>query len=143
VIETRSELSELSATGLIVTTKLPTAYDVLAPDGSEVRLLATLPRGSMAHFHLHPGQVSRAIRHRTVEEIWYILQGDGEIWRSAGGQELITALAPGVCLTLPVGTEFQFRASASEAITILSITMPPWPGAEEAEPVTGRWLSTV
>lgn len=51
------------------TKRLPTAYDLLAPDGSEVRVLLSSNGGSMAHFQLPPGQVSRAVRHRTVEEI--------------------------------------------------------------------------
>jgi len=33
----------------------------------------------MAHFHLPAGQVSRAVRHRTVEEIWFVLSGRGEM----------------------------------------------------------------
>ena len=88
---------------------LPNAYDVLAPDGSEVRILLSLDRGSMAHFQLHPGQVSRAVRHRSVEEIWYVVSGSGEMWQSSGGQEEIAALSAGTCLTIPVGVAFQFR----------------------------------
>lgn len=52
------------------TMTLPRDFDVLAPDGSEVRILLALAGGSMSHFLLPPGQVSRAVRHRTVEEIW-------------------------------------------------------------------------
>ncbi|MFN0094383.1 MAG: hypothetical protein ACKVVT_06355, partial [Dehalococcoidia bacterium] len=54
---------------------------VLAPDGSDVRPLLRLAGGSMAHFTLAPGETSRAVRHRTVEEVWYILAGTGEMWR--------------------------------------------------------------
>ncbi|HEY8002900.1 MAG TPA: hypothetical protein VIE16_01665, partial [Phenylobacterium sp.] len=56
---------------------LPKAIDAIAPDGSEVRLLLGLPRGGMAHFQLEPGQVSKAVTHRTIEEIWYFLSGHG------------------------------------------------------------------
>ncbi|HVZ08830.1 hypothetical protein [Rhodopila sp.] len=56
---------------------LPPDCDVLAPDGAEVRVLLARAGGSMAHFRLPAGQVSRAVRHRTVEEIWYILSGTG------------------------------------------------------------------
>jgi mannose-6-phosphate isomerase-like protein (cupin superfamily) len=93
------------------TKTLPPAHDVIAPDGSEVRILLALKSGSMAHFRLPPGQVSQAIRHRTVEEIWYILSGSGEMWRSADGQDSITPLLPGTCLTIPLGVSFQFRCS--------------------------------
>jgi mannose-6-phosphate isomerase-like protein (cupin superfamily) len=128
-------------TGSVMT--LPPDVDVLAPDGSEVRVLLSLSRGSMAHFRLPSGQVSRAVRHRTVEEIWYILSGHGEMWRAAGDQQEIIALAPGLCLTIPVGVGFQFRSHDDEPLAAVAITMPPWPGESEAEFVEGKWQSTI
>jgi len=124
------------------TRTLPDACDVLAPDGSEVRVLLALAGGSMAHFRLPAGQVSRAVRHRTVEEIWYVLDGAGEMWRAAAGRAEVTALAGGMCLTILVGTAFQFRAAPGAALAAVAITMPPWPGAEEAEFVPGAWEAT-
>jgi mannose-6-phosphate isomerase-like protein (cupin superfamily) len=125
------------------TMTLPHDLDVLAPDGSEVRILLSLAGGSMAHFQLPAGQVSRAVRHRTVEEIWYVLSGQGEMWRSAGGQEEVVALAPRMCLTIPVGVGFQFRSQPAEALAAVAITMPPWPGDGEAEFVDGKWQPTL
>jgi mannose-6-phosphate isomerase-like protein (cupin superfamily) len=118
---------------------LPEQHDVLAPDGSQVRVLLALSGGSMAHFRLPAGQVSQAVRHRTVEEIWYILAGDGEMWRSADGQSQTTSLSPGTCLTIPVGTAFQFRALGRAALDAIAITMPPWPNDAEAEIVENHW----
>ena len=66
------------------TIQLPIPHDVLAPDGSEIRVLAGTERCSMAHGLLPPGGVSRAIRHRTVEEVWYVLSGEAEVWRRIG-----------------------------------------------------------
>ena len=43
-----------------LTVPLPAEPTVLAPDGSEVRVLASLSAGSMAHFRLAPGQVAPA-----------------------------------------------------------------------------------
>ncbi len=71
------------------TRPLPAEPDAIAPDGSEVRVLAGLGGGSAAHFRLAPGAVSRAGRHRTVEEIWYIVAGQGEMWRRDGEREEI------------------------------------------------------
>jgi mannose-6-phosphate isomerase-like protein (cupin superfamily) len=124
------------------TMTLPTGCDVIAPDGSEVRILCALTGGSMAHFRLAAGQVSRAVRHRTVEEIWYILSGEGEMWRSTGETGEVTHLVAGTCLTIPVGTAFQFRAFG-EALAAVAITMPPWPGEDEAEIVIGNWQPAV
>jgi mannose-6-phosphate isomerase-like protein (cupin superfamily) len=55
------------------TLRLPAQPDARAPDGADVRVLLRLAGGSVAHFALGPGQVSRAVTHRTVEEIWYVL----------------------------------------------------------------------
>ena len=92
------------------TRQLPDDADTLAPDGAEVRILCSLAGGSAAHFRLAPGAVSRAGRHRTVEEVWYIVDGEGEMWRRTGAQEDVVTLTPGLCLTIPLGTSFQFRA---------------------------------
>ena len=124
------------------TRTLPEAYDVLAPDGSEVRVLLALAGGSMAHFRLPAGKVSHAVRHRTVAEIWYVLSGHGEMWRAQDGREAVTALAAGDCVSIPAGTAFQFRATAAAAFCAVAITMPPWPGPDEAEFVPGAWPAT-
>jgi len=118
------------------TLPLPAEPTVQAPDGSDVRVLLALPGGSLAHFELAPGACSRAVRHRTVDEIWHVLRGRGEMWRRQDGHETLTELAPGLTLTIPVGTAFQFRAHADAALSAVAVTMPPWPGADESVPVT-------
>jgi mannose-6-phosphate isomerase-like protein (cupin superfamily) len=124
------------------TKRLPVARDVVAPDGSDVRVLLGLRAGSMAHFTLAPGRTSRAVAHRTVEEIWFVVSGRGEMWRKHAGREEVVPLEPGVCLTIPLGTHFQFRAFAAEALTAVAVTMPPWPGDGEAYEVAGAWRPT-
>jgi mannose-6-phosphate isomerase-like protein (cupin superfamily) len=121
------------------TKHLPDQRDVVAPDGSDVRILLTLGGGGTAHFELAPGQTSRAVTHRTVEEIWYVLCGEGEMWRKQGDRETIDALRPGVCLTIPLGTHFQFRATGDTPFSAVAVTMPPWPGEDEAVTGTGPW----
>ena len=121
------------------TARLPADPTVVAPDGSDVRVLVGLPGGSMAHFELGAGKVSLAVTHRTVDEVWFVLAGAGEMWRKQGGREEVVALQPGVCLTIPVGTHFQFRASASQSVAVVAVTMPPWPGEPEAVMVQGHW----
>ena len=53
-------------------------HDVLAPDGSQIRFLPQVKGGSMVHCTLPPGTVSLAVTHRTVDELWYVLAGEGE-----------------------------------------------------------------
>jgi mannose-6-phosphate isomerase-like protein (cupin superfamily) len=124
---------------LLATHRLPEAFDAVAPDGSEVRILSATGRGSMAHFRLPPGAVSQAVAHRTVEEIWYIVAGRGRMWRKLGEQELVVDLSPGMSIAIPVGAHFQFRADGGEPLDAVGVTMPPWPGEEEAYAVEGPW----
>jgi len=119
--------------------RLPAACELPAPDGSEIRCLPATERGSMVHCRLPPGAVSKAVRHRTVEEIWYVLAGRGELWRSRGQREEITPLEPGTAHTIPLGTTFQFRNTGDLPLDILIVTMPPWPGAEEAVRTADHW----
>jgi len=93
----------------------------------------------MAHFELAAGKTSQAVVHRTVEEIWYVLAGRGEMWRKQDEHEEIIALEPGVCLTIPQGTVFQFRSTREGSLGVIAVTMPPWPGEGEASEVPGRW----
>lgn len=116
--------------------------DAIAPDGSEVRLLVALARGSMAHFRLAPGGVSRAVRHASVEELWYFVAGRGRMWRRDETGESVVEVRPGMSLDIPVGTAFQFRADGEEPLEAVGVTMPPWPGADEAIFVDGAWPAT-
>jgi mannose-6-phosphate isomerase-like protein (cupin superfamily) len=116
--------------------------DATAPDGSEVRLLCALAGGSMAHFRLPPGACSRAVAHRTVEELWFVVAGAGELWRSRDAVEEVVALRPGVSVSIPCGASFQFRAGTGTEVAVVGVTMPPWPGEEEAVAVAGIWDQT-
>lgn len=125
---------------LRLTRSLPEQPDAVAPDGSQVRLLALGRQGSMAHFRLEPAQVSAAVRHRTVEELWYVVEGTGRMWRRyPDGAEEVADLVPGVSLLIPVGTAFQFRNDGDGPFSAVGTTMPPWPGDDEAEPADGPW----
>jgi mannose-6-phosphate isomerase-like protein (cupin superfamily) len=122
------------------TRQLPATPDVTAPDGSDVRVLLRLGRGSMAHFELAPGRVSRAVAHHAVDELWYVVAGQGEMWRRQGERQQTVPLRPGTCLSIPAGTHFQFRADARGGpLAAVGVTMPPWPGDGEAYEVPGLW----
>ena len=122
------------------TTRLPRERDVVAPDGSDVRLLLTVAGGSVAHFQLGAGETSKAIVHRTVEEVWFFLGGRGEFWRrAADGREETVEVGPDVSIDIEVGTAFQFRATGDEPLRAIGATMPPWPGDDEAIVVEGPW----
>jgi len=124
------------------TVHLPKRYEV-APDGSKIRPLVAMQGGGMAHCTLQPNVTSHAVKHRTVEEIWYFMQGRGEIWRKQGDREDIVEVGPSVCITIPTGTDFQFRCTGNEPLRFVIATMPPWPGEGEAVIVEGRWRANI
>lgn len=124
------------------TLSLKDAPRVVAPDGSNVDVLLRLTGGSLARFSLPPGRVSAPVAHRTVEELWFIVSGAGQMWRKHGEAESVVELEPGVTLSLPVGTHFQFRAADGTPLVAVAVTMPPWPGEHEAVPVDGPWRPT-
>ncbi len=105
------------------TKALPESPDYLAPDGLEVRLLVEGTRGGTAHFTLPAGTISRAVRHRTVEELWYVVSGSGQMWRQPSTEpDGLVDLRPGVSLSIAVGTAFQFRAGEGEPLTAIATT---------------------
>lgn len=121
------------------TMHLPADVDVLAPDTTEIRLLLSNFHTSVAHGTLPAGRVSLAVRHKTVHEIWYVLGGEGELWRRDDHHEEVVRLRAGVSVTIPLGAKFQFRTISHEPLRFIMCTTPPWPGPEEAEIVDEHW----
>ena len=120
------------------------APDYVSPDGAEIRLVLR-PEVEGVEYHsvceatFRPGQVSRAVRHRRVEESWYVLEGEAEVWRrpADGGPASIVRLGRGEALNIPPGFGFQVRALGAVRLRMLCSTAPPWPGPDEAVPVEG------
>lgn len=127
------------AVASFATRQLGEEHDVLAPDSSEIRLLVSTTRGSLAHGTLGPGRVSLAVVHRTVEEVWYVTAGRGQVWRKQGDHETVVDVELGTALTIPTGAHFQFRSIGPEPLTFVMCTMPPWPGEQEAVRVSDHW----
>jgi mannose-6-phosphate isomerase-like protein (cupin superfamily) len=118
--------------------QLPKAYDYLAPDNSEIRLLPSTPMGGLAHCTLPPGKTSSPKSHATVEEIWFFLRGEGEVWRKYGSASSVTPVRTGTALTIPYQTHFQFRNTGKESLEFVIVTLPAWPGPDEARDVAGN-----
>ncbi len=125
------------------TMRISDAPDVIALDGSEVRVLCGSSRGALSTFSLPANTVAKAVTHRTIEEVWYFVAGRGRIWRRLGEQEEITDVSAGVSINLPTGTHFQFRCDGAETLTAVAAVMPPWPGEGEVYAVVGPWAPTV
>ncbi len=59
------------------------------------------------------------------------------------GREEITQIPAGISLSIPLGTHFQFRNDGGEPLEAVAVSMPPWPGDDEAYLVAGKWAPTV
>ena len=120
------------------TGRIPETF-ILAPDGSEIRLLQQLGGGGLSECTLRVNQISQAVRHRTVEEIWFVTQGRGQVWLEEDSVQTVVSISKGSSITIPLGTAFQFRNTGHEKLKIIISTMPPWPGDKEALTVDGKW----
>jgi mannose-6-phosphate isomerase-like protein (cupin superfamily) len=124
------------------TKRIASAPNAIAPTAPRFACCANY-RAGPAIFSLPPNAVSKAVAHRTVEEVWYIVSGKGRMWRKLGDQEEIAELGPGTSLTIPTGTHFQFRCDGHESLNAIGATMPTWPGESDAFFVDGAWQPTV
>jgi len=125
------------------TRSLPDNPDVIAADGMEVGILTTGDNGSMAQFALGARETGRAVRHKTVEELWYVLEGRCALWRNDVNGGAPMEVGPGDSFRIPVGTSFQIRVDGAGPLKAVAVTMPPWPGEDEVEVVEGYWSATV
>ncbi|HCQ65574.1 MAG TPA: cupin [Rhodobacteraceae bacterium] len=124
-------------------TRLAANPDAKSPAGADIRFIMDGPNGNMIHSTVPPGQVNRATIHATVSEFWHVLDGAGEIWRKSGTDERVTALVPGVSIDIPVGTAFQYRNLGTRPLRFICVSMPPWPGDQEARHLPGIWEPTI
>jgi len=73
-----------------------------------------------------------------VEEIWYFLAG--QVWRKQDDREKVVDVHPGLSLTIPAETHFQFRNTGDEPLQFIIAAMSPWPGEDEAVALEeGKW----
>jgi mannose-6-phosphate isomerase-like protein (cupin superfamily) len=124
-------------------TRLPALPDAKSPAGADIRFIMDGTTGNMIHSTVPPGQINRATVHATVSEFWFVLDGQGEIWRKDATEERVTPLLPGVSIDIPVGTAFQYRNVGKTPLTFICISMPPWPGDREATHLAGAWQPTI
>ncbi len=112
----------------------------IAPDGSTVERLGRVSGGSLARFTFAAGSISKAVRHKQVEELWYVLSGAAELWRAPeSGDAELRPLQEGDAVALEARCAFQVRVSGDAPLKVVAVTLPPWPGDGEAVLVDGHW----
>ncbi len=121
--------------------------DYNAPDGSQITyLIKGQPGdfGDLCNCKLPIGKTSIAVTHQTVKELWNFTAGKGQFWLKDGDVETISEVKKGTSILIYPGVSFQFRNTSEDTILESTITtMPPWPGANEALVVEGKWNPTV
>jgi mannose-6-phosphate isomerase-like protein (cupin superfamily) len=65
------------------------------------------------------------------------------MWRKLGAQEETIEAKPGISIAIPIGAHFQFRCDGDTALEAVGVTMPPWPGMDEAFDVEGKWPASL
>ena len=58
---------------------------------------------------------------------------------AAGRRGAVVPLLPGTAHSIPLGTQFQFRNPGATPLVVVIVTMPPWPGEDEAVRVPDHW----
>lgn len=110
----------------------------IAEDRTLNRTLVEGGCGMMVRRELAAGACTMAVRHRTVEQLWHITEGAGELWRSQDGESRFDILTAGDSVCIRPGVQFQVRASGARMRALVATT-PRWPGAHEAVAVRGVW----
>jgi mannose-6-phosphate isomerase-like protein (cupin superfamily) len=121
------------------TIDLPDAFDYRASDGSELRRLLDCDQGDVAHLRLPTNSTTAPVCCRTVDQVWYVLEGEGEMWRSRDATDEAVPVGAGTCLTIPAGTTFQCRNLRLPPLELVIGTFPRLPGPGGAEVADGLW----
>jgi len=104
---------------------LENARPFITKDGSEIRELlahrnSAIRLQSLAEARLAVGLTTTAHYHRQTEEIYYILEGRGQMWL---GMEM-RAVGPGDAIAIPPGLVHQITNNGDEELRFLCCCAP-------------------
>jgi mannose-6-phosphate isomerase-like protein (cupin superfamily) len=96
-------------------------------DGSTIRELLGLPTSSarnqsLAEATLEPGQSTQRHYHRESEEIYYLVEGTGEM--EVDGERAL--VGPGDAILIPPGAWHEIRAADGGRLRFLCCCAPPY-----------------
>ncbi len=106
---------------------LAAAEPFVTADGSTIRELCGLPTGgtakqSLAEATLEPGQGTQRHYHCEAEEIYFVLEGEGEM--ELEGDRV--RVAQGEAIPIPPGARHQIHNVGTQALRILCCCSPPY-----------------
>jgi mannose-6-phosphate isomerase-like protein (cupin superfamily) len=96
-------------------------------DGSTIRELLGLPTSiarnqSLAEATLEPGQSTQRHYHRESEEIYYLVEGSGEMEVDGERRQVV----PGDAILIPPGAWHEIRATGAGPLRFLCCCAPPY-----------------
>ena len=106
---------------------LSRAKPFVTADGSTIRELCGLPTGgtveqSLAEATLEPGQATERHYHGQTEEVYFVLEGEGEL--ELDGDR--ARLGPGDAVPIPPGAWHELRNPGETQLRILCCCAPPY-----------------
>ena len=106
---------------------LEAAEPFVTADGSTIRELCGLPTGgsvnqSVAEATLAPGQSTKRHYHAETEEVYFVLEGDGEM--ELEGER--APVRPGDAVPIPSGAWHELTNTGSGPLRILCTCAPPY-----------------
>ena len=104
---------------LINVYELPTAYNVC---NQILREVISLPKVSMAHVIMKPGNTSLWHQHSKMSEIYFILDGEGILFHA----DKSTIAKTGTYLVLPPKTPHKLRNTGNSDLEHLVFAIPPF-----------------
>jgi mannose-6-phosphate isomerase-like protein (cupin superfamily) len=91
-------------------------------DGSTIRELHHTEAQSLAEATLEPGQASERHYHARTEEIYFLLEGEGEM--EVDGER--RHVSPGDAVLIPAGAWHQLENNGTSELRILCCCAPPY-----------------
>jgi mannose-6-phosphate isomerase-like protein (cupin superfamily) len=106
---------------------LAAAEPFVTADGSTIRELCGLPTGgtvnqSLAEATLEPGHATQRHYHGEAEEIYFVLEGEGEMELEGD----LARVAAGEAIAIPPGAWHQIRNVGTQPLRILCSCSPPY-----------------
>ncbi len=111
----------------MIVRSLAEAEPFTTADGSTIRELLGLPTApvrnqSLAEATLEPGEATERHYHGAAEEIYYLVEGEGEL-ELDGERRHVTA---GDAILIPPGARHQIRAAGAGPLRFLCCCSPPY-----------------
>ena len=93
----------------------------MSPSGdTEIRELLSFSEGGIAHATALVDKTPEAGSVSDFGELFYVLEGQGALWRATGALEDVVPLSAGVCASIPPGIDYQYRAGKTSLKFLVS-----------------------